>query len=496
MPGGSEGLLNITDKRLLAERQENEAAKGTERTARFVALVAGILGFWFLLWIAGFPPPSRDDLFFLGGAVNVEETGALANPWIRFWNPVAESRFYFQPPLYQYAAAAWISLLGLSAASLTGFHCLLGAIASLAAVATLWRFGLGGSPWMPLLLAVALSSQGLRHDGLGLALLALGVWLVVGRGTASYAAGLSVLTLAVAAWPLTVSYVACSTIAAVTLRLRAAKGGTRSKLAVASALGILLPLVVVLASIRLQIQLFLRDFFWHARLRLPNGPSGTMDTILHLFTVGWNALLLGPVCLLAIGLVGANLAQWPRVRPEVRTLISVAGTGMLIELMLYPAHLDVLFALGCSVLAVVLSREPVFHANRVRLAAVILVAALAPNVGYAALRWLGPARESSAYYAQVCRSVAGADSLVVDEYAARYVFDYRLPPGVTYWDYSVPPMQYWPESLAERRPGTVWVLSRAKGPKVTGMPEPAPLRFLGHSFTSIPARPGLMCVVR
>jgi uncharacterized membrane protein len=493
---GKRIFLNIKDKPLLAQTQKKEAAEKTRRQARPMVVIAGIVGFWLLLWGAGFPPPMGDDLFFLGGAVNLERTGTLANPWIRFWNPVAESRFYFQPPLYEYAAAAWISLFGLSAASLTGFQCLLGAITSLAVVCVFRRFGFGGSAWIPLLLAVALSTQGLRHDALGLLLLASGLWLVVGHGSTRYAAGLSVLTLAPAAWPLTVCYAVPAAVAAVASRLWRERTRARAKVAVLSGLALLVALFVVLVSVDFQVRLFVGDFLWHAHVRRPNGMSRTVGLIVHLLTGGWNALLLGPVCLLMAGLVAANVARWSHVRREIRLLIGVAATGMLIELVLYPAHLDVLFALMCSVFVVVLSGEVWSGSTRVPLASVVLVVALTPNIGYSALRWLGPARESAAYYAQVRRSVAGARTVVVDEYAARSVFDYRLPPDAVFWDYSLPADQFWPKSLAERRPGTVWVLSRAKGSMVKGMPRTAPLRFLGHSFGSIPARPGLMCVVR
>jgi hypothetical protein len=218
--------------------------------------------------------------------------------------------------------------------------------------------------------------------------------------------------------------------------------------------------------------------------------------IKRILTIGWNVLLLGPVWLLAVGLAVKYVARWSQVRAQARILVTVAGTGMLIELALYPAFLDVSLVLVCSVLAAVLIQEPPALAKSALLANVIVAMALAPHVGYVALRFLGPVRESAAYDAQVLRSVAGAESLAVDEIAARYVFDYRLPSRVVYWNYSVPPQQYWPKSLAERPAGTVWVLSQAKGPPVTGLPATPYLRLFGHSFTSIPKRPGLMAVIR
>jgi hypothetical protein len=58
-------------------------------------LVAGILVFWLVPWVARFAPPVFNDLFFEGDAKTPEETGTMANPWLCFWILVAECGYYW-----------------------------------------------------------------------------------------------------------------------------------------------------------------------------------------------------------------------------------------------------------------------------------------------------------------------------------------------------------------------------------------------------------------
>jgi hypothetical protein len=122
-------------------------------------------------WHLDFPKPTYDDLFFSGAALNLTYGNDFANPLLdgqRF-----PSHFYFvHPPIYSYALAGWFKLLGVSAASMTGFQATMYLAITAATILILRRFQ---APFLllflvPLGVSAGFMTLGLRHDSLAVAL--------------------------------------------------------------------------------------------------------------------------------------------------------------------------------------------------------------------------------------------------------------------------------------------------------------------------------------
>lgn len=75
------------------------------------------------LWLAGYPLPQMDDLFFTGASIELARSGQLVNPWIVEWiKPMGTIKFLMHPPVLPYTLALWINIFGVSTAKLTAFH--------------------------------------------------------------------------------------------------------------------------------------------------------------------------------------------------------------------------------------------------------------------------------------------------------------------------------------------------------------------------------------
>src|SRR3982751_3830890 len=74
-----------------------------------------------LLWAMDFPKPFFDDLFFNGAALNLAQGGDFSNPLIARQG-FPNHFFFLQPPLHSYAVYGWLSLFGISSASMLAFQ--------------------------------------------------------------------------------------------------------------------------------------------------------------------------------------------------------------------------------------------------------------------------------------------------------------------------------------------------------------------------------------
>ncbi len=140
--------------------------------------------FFAFLWALGFPQPMIDDLFYSGAALNLANGGDFSNPLLA--RQGFPSHFFFvYPPLHSYVLAAWLKLIGISAASMTAFPIVMYLIISVSTIAILRRHGaLAWLEWLvPLGVAMAFLPSGLRPETLAVALLMSGFALANGTGS-------------------------------------------------------------------------------------------------------------------------------------------------------------------------------------------------------------------------------------------------------------------------------------------------------------------------
>lgn len=454
--------------------------------------LAAVVAFWALLWTAGLPPPHWDDLFFVGGAFQLAETGQLANPLIRLWSPVAAERYFFQPPFFQYTLAGWIKLFGISAWSLLGFQCLALVVCSLSAMLLLRKYGLSGWRVLPIFLAFAMMPQGLRHDTLGLAFLAAGLWFLSFPGTVRTFAGAFLAASSVATWPLLMVYAVPFTAAQLGAGRPPASYLSRNaaRRFAACLAGAGTAFLLFLASIGFRVGEFLEDFVWHSRLRLPTWRKILPDLWLQL-TNGYAEILSPPTYALFLLLTLGMVLRWKETRVKARIFFCALWTGILANLVLYPSFLHVLVDFFCWVGIVALLWEvPMSRAAR-KAGVAVAAAAFLLAQSYILLAWAGrqslPAERHDTVREALRRPPPGP--LAVDEIAARFIFDYRLPPGAVFWNYSRPPAKTWPASTMEKEPGEIWVLSPVKSQVTKGIPPSPRVRLFGREFGSMSASP-------
>lgn len=162
--------------------------QNTYSLKKFAITVAiPIVGFWTVLFLFGYPLPNYDDLFFIGAAINLAKGGEFTNPYLEAWNAVFSSgKYYYHPPFYSFTLAGWLKLTGISTNSILLFQYLCYNTSSLF-FSLLLRFY--SFPRVTALCTTVIfaawhcspnlyQSSGLRHDALGMAYLALGLWLL------------------------------------------------------------------------------------------------------------------------------------------------------------------------------------------------------------------------------------------------------------------------------------------------------------------------------
>ena len=84
----------------------------------------GALIFSLATWELGFPTSNWDDLFYNGAALNMAGGGDFSNPLLARQD-FPSHYFFVYPPLHSYAVYGWVSLWGVSAASLLALQNLL-----------------------------------------------------------------------------------------------------------------------------------------------------------------------------------------------------------------------------------------------------------------------------------------------------------------------------------------------------------------------------------
>jgi hypothetical protein len=446
-------------------------------------LIGGNIAFWAALWWLGVPMPNDDDLFFVGPALELVDGGRLANPLIRFWHPEAAQTFFFQPPFFQHVLAAWLSAFGVSAGSMTGLQCVMGAVASTSGGGLLRRLGLAGAWFVPVAIGAMALTKGMRHDLLGLALLFTGLWLLSARGRASMFAGIAVLFAAPLTWPVMACYAVPLGLAILARQGRLSRAALPELIA-GSAVAGLVVLALFLVSIDFAVSDFLRLFAWHADIRRVPGLFGDLPLLL---TRGRSEITHGPVYVLTAGLMAVALIRYRRAPLLAGTAAAVLA-ALILNIVGYSSTWQTLsthiIVLTMGILALNMINE--LQVQYVPLVSAAVVGVTMWSSALAIVTLLAIRPESAQYYQQVAARIPADKCLGVDAVAARYVFDYRLPPCAYASHYSFPSPKFFPREGDAPPPGAAWVTSQAPGGHTSGVPPEDRLVLFGWRFDSIP----------
>jgi hypothetical protein len=436
----------------------------------FVGAVAVLALWWLMLFGLGYPKPHFDDIFFVGPAINLAEGRGLANPFIKTWAAQFQTdRFFLQPPFHSYLVSGWIKLFGLSANSLCAFviTCCFGT--GLCLIQLGRRAGLG---WISVMAVSVLAStwslrSGMRPDAAGLFACGLAALGWTGRSRAAWFCGsffgavapvihpfTAAIVLPVGGWCLLTNL--CDQPATVVRKEIAVRFGV-------ALLAAALVFLLFLVAIEGRLTEFVQVFQHHASLRT-TGMGQQWHVLWQKMSVGSEVFLRWPaLVVLVVGLILA--ASKPSSRQAALSVAAVFLWHLVLGTLLYTGYVIqglYLFALvAAALVGSRLSGRLSFGfglgwANAAFL--MVFPAVLSPFLSHSVDLDAAQIRHRVA-----ALQAAPGRRILLDEYAARYVFDWKLPAGSEdwlhcHWAPSVPA----PVRLAHKPASDVWLVDAQK----------------------------------
>ena len=446
-----------------------------------------------VLFCFGCPYPNIDDLFYIGAALNVAQTGVFANPLLRDWSPVAAERYFFHFPLYARVLGGWVHIAGISSASLLLFQHMLYIIAAFCIYRTLRKYDFSFLASLATALAAQtwLTGFGLRSEALGLALTSVGLLLLTHRRPASCCLALIFVGCALQANHVMLAFV--PHVVTQIAHHAATEATSRSRRSYASALTAVISLaaavvlLVFLASIEFQVRAFVGDYMWHARFVGVGSVNHTLASFVHEFDSGYLLYTQAPVQIVCAILLVSAVAGIVRISRPCKIVVASSLVGLLLLSVCYAssAHeVEGLFVWGLSILILSQIEAPMPR----RLCAVVFVLALAAQWATSIVALVLQVPADPFKYVSIRERVqAHADSIfAIDETSARYVFDYHLPESALNWTCLNSSGPSWPTTVKQKKPGETWIISPLKKGFCSDLPEYERARAWGHRFGSIP----------
>jgi hypothetical protein len=411
------------------------------------------------LWLAGYPMPHADDLFFTGVSIEVARSGNLVNPWLSTWMAsLGTDQFYVFPPTLPYAQALWVRCFGVSTGSFTSFHLLIQAALELCIYLLARKGGLGR---LSALGAAAVAGffpvvYGIRPDALAMLLVVLGQLACHGPRPWHWVLGALLSSGAVLSHPIAMAFVIpCH--AGQLIGAWPHKDRFR-QLLVATALGVAVAFACFLVAIHGHLAEFLRVMSAHRALVMSSEwYLGPVDFYSELVT-GKEFWLRGPIALLVLAGFGRLFfAAVPDERTKILRRFAwmwLAAVGL--GAFCYATRVVHYAAYSGLVLAILIWA-------RTRWSGAITAAAVAAVMLHNAGAILTPifgnlARPDAAVIREAIRQNPGKTPCM-DEVVARYVFDFRLPEGASDWGLREPEYTGNPGTLATKPPHTLWLVS-------------------------------------
>lgn len=411
-----------------------------DKTTRRLPLVAAVLVFA-ALWSLDFPKPYIDDLFYCGAGLNLTAGGDFSNPLLERQH-FPEHYFFLYPPIHSYMIAGWMKLFGISARSLTGFQNLMYLVTAVATIAILRRHK--APVWLeflaPLGVAAAFLPYGLRTEASSVALTMAGFVMIecgCRRSMAVFPAFLLMFLGGEIAPRLTLFSGALVLLAGFRLWQGSPAPGWRRWSFCLCALGALLAAgFIFLFLIDFRLGEFLDVFRFHTAHRL--GVGKIQASIRHFFGILGRArflfFLLMPVIFLFVLRKSKN-EMFHRIAFIAFAFFLTALIGGVDHNAAWYAVLMLFF------LAVSISRNPGRFkvALPVALSLLLLLAAGKSLMNIAGILSGEIQNDRGSQYAEAAQMRSTPEHpMLVDCAAARYVFDYRIPPGFSDFAFSAP----------------------------------------------------------
>jgi hypothetical protein len=350
--------------------------------------------------------------------------------------------FFLQPPLHSYAVYAWLSVFGISSASILGFQNLMHFIIAAAMILILRRHNSPGIfSWLaPLGVAAVFLKPGLRPEAFAVALTMAGYALLNYCPTAGFRcwAAFFLMFLGASAAPRTAFFAAALAAMGGWEWISSAPGNKLSRLrfCALAGLGLAAAGLVFLVLIQFRLKEFLETFRLHYRGRIDHGTLYLLRNYLLNLGPAWIAILW-----LAFVVLCASIRR--PVDNLSRVCYCLAGVFVLMGLRGVLGHASswyvifILFLLAGSLV----KRFPGIWATILPWAvALVLLIANSPTLIGAFGQLTGKIDQKPPENLEAIRQLRSTPEqpLLVDGSVARYAFDYRLPAGCIDFEFAAP----------------------------------------------------------
>jgi len=381
--------------------------------------------------------------------LNLATGGDFSNPLLERAQFPGPHHYFGHPPLYSYAIAGWLKIFGISAWSLTAFQMLMYLLICRATLAIFQRHRFPPLlEWLlPLAVAPAFLPIGLRFESLSIALTMLGFALIDCGNTRLAAVFLGLLLM----------FLGASTASRVTVFSGGLLALTAVNLWRQNTAPIKLCIIMALAFLgAFGLFLWMIHFhlaeFWHNYLFVASGRSGgpIVTSLKHyLFDIQ------GITCLPTHLLWVVALPFFWCFRDRELSRIGIFASMPVFLLVLMGALNDgavwyIFFALFVAV-AAGCRQLPRFPSWTVQIIFALALLAANGRYGMDVVGLLsGEINDRQTAHFEEARALKSTprQTVLIDQETARYVFDYRIPPGFLDWNYSTP----FPGSVAIESP--------------------------------------------
>ncbi|OKH40427.1 hypothetical protein NIES2119_02045 [[Phormidium ambiguum] IAM M-71] len=465
-------------------------------------IIIPIVAFWTLFFLLGYPLPNIDDLFFTGAAINLSKGGEFTNPYLEAWNSVLISgKFYFQPPFYSYTLAAWLKIAGISTVSLRLFQFICYNIFSLFTTLLLRFYG------FPRLTAFCITfifalwhcniyGTGFRHDALGMAFLALGLWLLTHDNWWRYFLGFSLLGSAVFTSPITLAYGFSFGLAILVINIINLGGinNIDSRYIKQRTLSFFASLVIVftlfLICINFELKIFISDFLLSSSWRKAVSMKGLI-LFYEIMTQGYGFILYIPSYLIFLALIVIIFIKRNLIFTHHKILFVGLTFGMILNIWLYAFafYFNFFFCWVGIICIIAMMKKAKLKTYAIISILIIYFSSQSLNI----ISWLDQKYVPEAKYQEIREFVNNQPNrkYAIDSVAARFVFDYKLPNNSIDWTFMEVPGT--PKITAKDKPQDVtWIVATPQlknaFPEMIEGDYPR-VKILGRTFKSLPKIP-------
>ncbi|WP_017303063.1 ArnT family glycosyltransferase [Spirulina subsalsa] len=455
--------------------------------------------FWLVFYALGFPPPMDDDLFFIGAAINLAKTGNFVNPLLALWSDRAIDRFYVQPPFHSHILGFWLQLFGVNTASLLAFQVFCYFVFSVFLALLLKRYKF---PWFtPLAITLCyglfMFGFGLRQDGISMAFLALGLWLISYDQYLAYFFGFVCLGSSILSLPVNM-VIAIPFGLGILIRnfwsIKDAPVTLKKHLFYTSmiwGLAVLFTFFILLLSINFELSRFLSDLSWCASLRR-QPISNLIPSIIWQISIGAGKMIYGSLYGLLLAVEILVLINYKKQENLIKGFLVISNISLGTMLIAYSNVLGTNFNFFCWVCVIILLSKSTLPAISRKIlglmAAVIVFINYSPT--FLTLFFQDRTVSTSVQEAKEFVEAHPNTAYWVDSIAARFVFDYDIPEGSVGWEFSSGSVFFLPSSVAQKPPDMVWIIGTKQAWHIPDeLPDYPRLQVFGREFQSIARKP-------